>query len=66
MKKITNNIFQILVIILLSWIAYSVHSLSNNGRYELDYVKIFDTKTGAIYIVGSETEPAKLLMKGIE
>lgn len=54
MKNI--DLFKIALIILLTWIGYSIQNYSKNGRYEynesvpwMDDLSVFDTRTGRIY-----------------
>jgi len=58
MKKIDP--FKIIGIILLAWIALSIHNYSQNGRYKGSKGVIFDTKTGSSYQLRRDREPREV------
>lgn len=52
MEKFKVDIFKGVLIALLIWIAFSIHGLSNKGRYQFSNSTIeiiIDTKTGKIF-----------------
>lgn len=49
MKRLNLDFFKLMIIVLLSWIAYSIHNFSGNGRYvEIDG-GVLETRTGKQY-----------------
>lgn len=69
MNKLNLDVFKILLLAILVWIAYSLHSYSNNGRYQFDnneYPLIIDTRTGKTYEINPNNRKAIELTQEIE
>ncbi len=51
MKRLNLDLFKVILLVLLTWIAYSFYNFSNKGRYksEMFGVSVFDTHTGTSY-----------------
>jgi len=67
MRKINIKFYQIFLLVILFWMALSLHKYSCNGRYkQTSRMMIFDTRTGDTYISTSDSMTAKLIFKGVE
>lgn len=68
MNKLNLDIFKILLLVILIWIAYSIHNYSSNNRYQFDNDSplIIDTRTGKTYYLNSHDGKAVELTKEIE
>ena len=53
MKKLNLDFFKIVILILLLWVAYSLHNFSKVGRYQLinheGKTRLIDTKSGRTF-----------------
>jgi hypothetical protein len=51
MKKLNLDLFKVILLVLLTWIAYSFYNFSNKDRYksEMMGLSVFDTHTGTSY-----------------
>jgi hypothetical protein len=69
MNKLNLDVFKILLLIILVWIAHSLYNYSSNGRYQFDntdYRLIIDTRTGKTYEINYDDGKSVELTKEIE
>lgn len=68
MKKLNLDVFKILLLVILIWIAFSIHNYSSNNRYQFDNDSslIIDTRTGKTYYLDSDNGKAIELTTDIE
>ena len=68
MNKLNLDIFKMLLLVILIWIAYSIHNYSSNSRYQFDNDSplILDTRTGKTYRLDRENNQAIEFTKEIE
>ncbi len=70
MKNISSLLLATLLIVLLGWLAFTLHDSKGIGRYQ-HAVKgnmdmIIDSKTGALYVVVESDFDQKIELKAVE
>ncbi len=65
MKKLNLDFFKIVILVLLLWVAYSLHNFSVIGRYQLGdnegRIKVIDTKSGRTFRLKATKQTIKPL-----